>query len=83
MALMSLALFIAMGRDKQAAKSGCRRTPERRLFALALLGGATGGSLGMFLFRHKTRHWYFRLGFPLLAVAQWGLWLWLCLAASV
>jgi uncharacterized membrane protein YsdA (DUF1294 family) len=34
------------------------------------LFGALGGTLGMRLFRHKTKHWYFKYGFPLLLVVQ-------------
>lgn len=69
-ALMSTALFIIMGVDKRRARKGARRVPEKRLFFLALLGGAAGGWLGMCAFRHKTRHWYFRFGFPLIALVQ-------------
>ena len=68
--VMSAALFLTMGADKSRAKSHCRRIPEARLFLLALLGGAVGGTLGMWVFRHKTRHWYFAVFFPLLAAAQ-------------
>ena len=68
--VMSAVLFLMMGADKSRAKSHCRRIPEARLFLLALLGGAVGGTLGMWVFRHKTRHWYFAFGFPLLAAIQ-------------
>ena len=34
------------------------------------LFGGLGGTLGMFLLRHKTKHWYFRLGFPALLAVQ-------------
>lgn len=68
--LINLALFFTMGSDKHRAKAGKRRVPEARLFLLAFLGGALGGSLGMYAFRHKTKHWYFSLGFPLIAAAQ-------------
>ena len=68
--VMSAVLFLMMGADKSRAKSHCRRIPEARLFLLALLGGAVGGTLGMWVFRHKTRHWYFAVFFPLLAAAQ-------------
>ena len=68
--VMSAVLFLAMGAEKSRAKSHCRRIPEARLFLLALLGGAVGGTLGMWVFRHKTRHWYFAFGFPLLAAIQ-------------
>ena len=68
--LMSLTLFVLMGVDKHRARRGRWRVRERTLFCLALLGGASGGTLGMFLFHHKTRHWTFRLSFPILAAAQ-------------
>ena len=70
MALMSLLSFCAMGLDKRKAKRGARRIPERRLFLYAALGGALGGLAGMYLFRHKTKHWYFVLGFWLLLALQ-------------
>lgn len=77
--LMSLVLLIVMGLDKQKARQGAWRVPEARLFLLAFLGGGLGGWIGMRLFHHKTKHWTFALGFPLIALAQWGavLWLWL------
>ena len=65
-AAMSFALFVLMGADKRLAQRGARRVPERTLFLLALLFGAPGGLCGMYAFRHKTKHWYFVLGF-------WGL----------
>ena len=46
--------------------------PEATLFLLAILGGALGGVLGMQIFRHKTKHMHFVLGFPLLLLLQWG-----------
>ena len=70
---MSLALFMTMGFDKRFAKIEHRRVPEKRLFLLAALLGAPGGLLGMYAFRHKTRHWYFVLGFWALTVLQLGL----------
>ena len=62
--------FSLMGIDKAKAKAGAWRVPEKTLFlATALLGGL-GGTAGMFFFRHKTKHWYFRLGFPALLIVQ-------------
>ena len=29
------------------------------LLGFSFFGGAVGGVLGMLVFRHKTRHWYF------------------------
>lgn len=68
--LINLATFALMGLDKAYAKQGGWRIPEKTLLGVALLGGAVGGVAGMFFFRHKTRHWYFRYGFPALAAAQ-------------
>ena len=70
--LMSLLLLFTMGMDKRLAKNGGRRVPERRLFLLALFFGAPGGLLGMYAFRHKTKHWYFVVGFWALALLQLG-----------
>lgn len=73
MAAVSFVLFLTMGADKRRAIQGRRRVPEARLFLLALLGGAAGGWLGMYTFRHKTKHRKFIIGFPLIAVVQLGL----------
>ena len=73
LALMSLLLFVTMGADKRRAIEGARRVPEARLFTLALIGGAVGGWLGMYVFRHKTKHGKFIVGFPLIALLQLGL----------
>lgn len=60
--------FVFMGLDKAYARRGEYRIPEKTSFWVALLGGAAGGTAGMFFFRHKTRHWYFRYGFPAIAL---------------
>ncbi len=62
--------LILMAHDKRCAKQNKRRIPEKTLFLSAILFGAFGGTMGMFLFRHKTKHWYFRLFFPLLMIVQ-------------
>ena len=67
---MSLVSFFLMRLDKQCAKKNQRRVPEKTLFLSAALFGAMGGTLAMFIFRHKTKHWYFRVFFPLLMVLQ-------------
>ncbi len=78
MACAGAILFLLMGFDKRRAKKkGARRVAEATLFAWALLGGAWGGTAGMFFFHHKTRHWYFKWGFPLLAMGQLAVLVWL------
>ena len=72
-AALCVILFFMMGIDKRKARNGRYRISEKSLFVMALLGGALGGTAGMYVFRHKTRHWYFKLGFPLIALAQIGL----------
>lgn len=62
--------FLLMGIDKRRAGRNAWRVRERTLFLFPLLGGALGGTLGMLLFHHKTRKWYFAYGLPLLCLAQ-------------
>lgn len=66
--VINLVTFAAMGIDKSKAKRGRWRIPEKTLFLLALIGGALGGIIGMRVFRHKTKHWTFKIGFPLLLI---------------
>ncbi len=73
---LSLLGFLLMGFDKHRAKAGGRRVPERVLLWVAALGGAPGAAIGMYLFRHKTRHLRFRYGLPALFLVQAGLILW-------
>ena len=68
--VMNLLAFALMGIDKVKAKAGAWRIPERTLFLVTALFGGLGGTLGMTIFRHKTKHWYFKLGFPALMVIQ-------------
>lgn len=59
-----------MGIDKHKAKAGSYRIPEATLFILALIGGSIGSTVGMFFFRHKTRHWYFVVFMPAILILQ-------------
>ena len=68
--LINLVSFIFMGIDKQKAIKGKWRIPEKRLFLIALIGGSIGGILGMYVFRHKTRHRKFNFGFPAIFFVQ-------------
>ena len=68
--LANLAGLILMGLDKSRARRHRWRIPERVLFLSAILGGSLGATVGMWLFRHKTRHWYFVVGMPAILVLQ-------------
>ena len=71
LALINVVTFLAYGDDKRRAKRpGARRTPEKTLLGLAAVGGSLGALLGMRLFHHKTRHWYFQYGVPAMLVLQ-------------
>ena len=71
--LINAAALLFMLTDKQKARRGGWRIPERMLLAVAGLGGSIGAILGMYLFRHKTRHLKFSLGLPLILAVQIGL----------
>ncbi len=59
-----------MRNDKRRAKKQAWRIPEVNFFMVALLGGSLGLTIGMYIFHHKTRHWYFRYGLPLILLFQ-------------
>lgn len=69
--------FLLMLVDKHKARKNLWRIPERTLLLTAALGGSVGSLLGMYTFRHKTRHLKFTLGIPLILAAQCFLAVWL------
>jgi len=74
---INLVTFAVYGADKRRARRGAWRVPEKTLFLLPLLGGSVGALLGMRVFRHKTKHWYFVWGVPAILLAQMALAVWL------
>lgn len=68
--LVNLAAFVLMGVDKSKARRHRWRIPERTLFLSAVFGGSVGAIAGMWIFRHKTKHWYFVVGMPAILVLQ-------------
>lgn len=68
--LVNLAGFLLFGVDKARARRHAWRIPEAQLFLAALLGGSPGCLLGMYLFRHKTRHPQFVIGIPAILLAE-------------
>jgi len=51
----SITTFGIFGYDKGKAKAGDKRVPEINLHLMSIVGGAAGGLIGMFFFRHKIR----------------------------
>ena len=70
LAALNALSFGLMAYDKKCAKAGKWRVPEKTLFLATACFGGLGGVLGMVLCRHKTKHWYFKLFFPLLLALQ-------------
>ncbi|MFB3160777.1 DUF1294 domain-containing protein [Neobacillus sp. 179-C4.2 HS] len=68
--VMNLIGLIVMKLDKERAKKHQYRISENTLWLVAIFGGAVGTTAGMQLFRHKTKHVNFKIGFPILAVAE-------------
>ena len=77
LAVINLLTFIIYGADKRRARKGKWRVPEKTLFLLPLLGGSIGALLGMRVFHHKTKHWYFVWGIPAILLAQIALAVWI------
>ena len=70
LAAVNLFGLIIMGVDKSRAKRRKWRIPEATLFLVAIIGGSIGSIAGMYLFRHKTKHWYFVAGMPVILLLQ-------------
>ena len=74
--VVNILAFLLMGIDKSKAKHHRWRIPEKTLFISAIIGGSAGAILGMYTFHHKTKHWYFVAGMPLILVIQISLGCW-------
>ena len=71
--VINIITFVAYGMDKRRAKKNQWRIPERTLLLLAVFGGSVGALLGILGLRHKSRHWKFKIGVPLILGIQLGL----------
>lgn len=70
LAAINLTGFLMMAADKQKAVKSKSRVSEKAFFIVAWLGGSLGVFLGVFTFRHKTRHKKFTIGLPFIMAAQ-------------
>ena len=77
LAAINVVTFLVYGIDKWRAKRGAWRISEKTLFLLPILGGSIGAIAGMKVFHHKTKHWYFQYGLPLILLLQLALVAWL------
>ena len=68
--VLNLAAFLLMGVDKRKAVRDVRRISEKALLTACGLFAALGGLIGMHVFHHKTRKLKFKLGVPLMLIAQ-------------
>lgn len=72
--VVNVLAFLVMLWDKmQSRKNGAERISEGLLFFMATMFGSIGVYLGMFVFRHKTRKWYFVMGIPMLILENMAL----------
>ena len=62
--------FVLMLGDKRMAQKKLWRIPEATLMPVAAIGGSIGSLIGMYTFRHKTRHVKFTLGIPAILAVQ-------------
>lgn len=68
--VINLVGFITMYIDKKKSQKRQWRVPEARLFGIAIVFGSIGILLGMYLFRHKTKHMKFVIGIPIILITQ-------------
>ena len=61
---INIVTFFLFGADKQKAKKGKWRIPEKTLMTASLFGGSIGAMCGMKVFNHKTRNAKFAFGIP-------------------
>lgn len=68
--IMNIVGLMVMWLDKRKAVRHKWRIPEKTLFLISIAGGSIGTWSGMYIFHHKTKHWYFVVGMPLILILQ-------------
>ncbi|MGL5152516.1 MAG: DUF1294 domain-containing protein [Clostridium sp.] len=68
--IINVITFLLMYVDKNRARKKLWRIQESTLFTLAIIGGSLGEIIGMYAFRHKTKHLSFKLGLPLILIIE-------------
>lgn len=62
--------LLSMYLDKYFAKNNMYRISEKNLFFIVIIGGSIGSIIGMYQFRHKTKHRQFTTGLPFIIFIQ-------------
>lgn len=70
MGIVNIISYCIMGIDKKRARNGEYRISEKTIWTWAFVGGGMGAFLGMRHFRHKTKHFVFKWGLPILMTIQ-------------
>lgn len=68
--ILNVLCFVLFGLDKLLAKKKKNRIRNSTLIGLSVLGGGVGSLFGMYLFRHKTKTWYYVYGIPVIFIIQ-------------
>lgn len=68
--IINITSFMLMYIDKQKSIKHKWRIKEKTLFLSAAIGGSIGSLLGMYIFRHKTKHKNFKIGIPIILFIQ-------------
>lgn len=62
--LINFVAFYLYWDDKRRAKKDKWRIKESTLLLVGLVGGSLGSLVSMYVFRHKTQHWKFKILVP-------------------
>ena len=70
--IISIVSIIVCFYDKKISKKNRveLRTPEKTLLVLSALGGSVAMFITMLIIRHKTKHFKFMVGIPVIMVVQ-------------
>lgn len=66
--IINIISFFIMLYDKKQALYHNFRISEKTIFIVSLLLGGIGTYVGMYVFRHKTKHLKFTIGIPIVII---------------
>ena len=68
--IINVISFFMYYKDKRNSIKKKERIPEKVLLLVSIIGGSLGSLIGMFLFRHKTKHLKFLIINPICFIIQ-------------